>query len=1339
MLLVGGIPMTLPANMDIALYLNISFYAMLGLGLFFGFLRGFKKELFAFVTTVLFYVAFFLTINMAVQFIWTLQIPQLGGWLSGFLPELSGITSLSQALPLVISSRLGEVLGAMTTNEQLLLLADGLGIFVLKLVWTLLYFTIIFVVYKLLCGILRALFMPRRKLDEKYASKNRGLGALFGLLGGAVSVFVTLILLGGFMSIAASMVSFLPESEPDPEEIVLSMPRQEMRELSYSLIPLAEETPLLPPEAMESVAMITDFVQAYQNNWIVQFASQLTMPDDRGEEMELSLYLFDEVLSFDYQANALDPDSPIVQVSLRKELSVFAEIAGMAIDSGLVENPDLGNLTTEQIVAVFDKLAQSDLVTSLLPLGIEFAAEYSDIDIELPREQLYAMDWKGELENLGVIAATLYEIADLAGAFEPEGFDYETITLDGQTIRDFFGVVSESQLITLAAAVAVTPLIEMAGVQAIVVVPADMDWPAEFIAIGTVLGEILDSGITIGDVTSANYVVILQAVAGVDFELILNSKIMTHTLINILSGNAGIAELSLIKVPAGTIWLDQYDNEGHLIANGELRNILLALEALLSIAAESEIDFQTIGQNPSQLLSVIGDLNMDDVDTIFGSAVLVATLSDLLISQDLGGFELIIPDTVLDENGYILKTEFVKLVGSAKVLSANLACDVEDTSCQETGIDINKALTLGETDLDTLLDSDILSATVGHLLYTMTGGEGEESILVVPDEALGDVYQKQVFVACVDRSEIKRIFKAIRTLGIDSMDDIENLGPSTLNEIDTEDNPATTEVDESLEIGDLVASIVIRATITKLLKSMDLGTTVIVVPDAGLEAGKTYLSSQELENTVRAIKLIIHFNTCDLEVDPDCQEVDFDIAAVLNLSDPEIDTLLASSVIRGTIGKYLLEMEDVLVVPDSVQETILVDGVGIAVVEELEIRAIFKAVRALGISNFEEVDFGPSILNNLSLEDDPATPEDESDELDQAKLDDLFGSIVLRATLTDLLTSMELGGTVLVVPDAALEAGQNYLTVAELNGAVKAMKLVITTQTCDLEIDPDCQEVTFEVSTVLDLSDSEIDTLMASQIIRGTLGKYLLDMPEVLTVPGSVTETVIVETAPVTVVKETEIRALLKAVRALGMENFEDVSFNASIINDLSLENDPATPEDESKQLDETKLDDLFGSAILRATVTDLLTDQNLGETSLLVPDTAKNAEGYLTQNELKAVARSLKLVIHTQTCDLEVDPDCVEVEFAMDSVLSMTDPEITTLLASEVIAATIGSYVHDIDSLVIPSTVIVSVSVDGIGQTVVQTDEIHLMLSAVSVLGFTSFDGFSLSMPPSFVSWPGG
>ncbi|HRY78399.1 MAG TPA: hypothetical protein P5154_06520, partial [Candidatus Izemoplasmatales bacterium] len=1114
--------MTLPANMDIALYLNISFYAILGFGLVFGFLRGFKKELFAFVTTVLFYVAFFLTINIAVDFLWNLQIPQLGGWLSGFLPELAGITSLSQALPLVISNRLGETLGSMTTNEQLLLLADGLGIFVLKLVWTLLYFTIIFVVYKLICGILKAIFMPRRKLDEKYGSKNRGLGALFGLLGGAVSVFVTLIMLGGFMSIAASMVSFLPDQEPDPEEIVLTMPRQEMRQLSYSLIPLAEEAPLLPPEALESVAMITDFVQAYQNNWIVQFASQLTMPAAGGEEMELSLYLFDEVLSFDYQANALDPESPVVQVSLRKELSVFAELAGMAIDSGLVENPDLGSLTTEQIVGVFNKLAQSDLVTSLLPLGIEFAAEYSDIEIELPRETLYAMDWQAELENLGVIAATLYEIADLAGAFEPDGFDYETVTLDGETIRDFFGSVSESQLITLAAAVAITPLIEMAGVQAIVVVPADMDWVAEFVAIGAVLGEVLDAGVTIGDVTSENYVVILQAVAGIDFELVLDSKIMTHTLINILSGNAGIAELSLIKVPAGILWLDQYDNEGNLIANGELRNILLALEAMLTIAADSEIDFATIGENPTQLLGLIGDLNMDDVDTIFGSAVLVATLSDLLMSQDLGEFDLVIPDTVLDENGYILKTEFVKLVGSAKVLSANLACDVDDTVCQETGIDINKALTLGSDDMDTLLDSDILSATVGHLLYSMTGAEAEASILVVPDEALGDIYQDQIFVACVSREEIKRIFKAVKTLGIDSMEDIENLGASTLNEIDLEDDPATENVDESLEINDLVASIVIRATITKLLKSMDLGTTVIVVPDAGLEVGKTYLSAEELENTVRAIKLIIHFNTCDLEVEPDCQEIDFDIAAVLNLSDTEINTLLSSLVIKGTIGKYLLEMGDILVVPSSVQETILVDGEGVAVVEETEIRAIFKAVRALGISNFEDVDFGPSIINNLALEDNPATPEDESDELDQAKLDDLFDSIVLRATITDLLTSMDLGGTVLVVPDAAMEAGENYLTVAELNGAVKAMKLVITTQTCDLEVDPDCQEVSFEVSAVLDLSDEEIDTLMASQIIRGTIGKYLLDLPDALTVPDSVTENVTVEAAPITVVNEME-------------------------------------------------------------------------------------------------------------------------------------------------------------------------------------------------------------------------
>ncbi|MDD5294029.1 MAG: hypothetical protein PHW40_06980, partial [Candidatus Izemoplasmatales bacterium] len=57
----------IPENLDFVLYFNVLFFSILGLAMLFGFLRGFKKSLYAFLVTLVFYLVFFLTIDLVVN------------------------------------------------------------------------------------------------------------------------------------------------------------------------------------------------------------------------------------------------------------------------------------------------------------------------------------------------------------------------------------------------------------------------------------------------------------------------------------------------------------------------------------------------------------------------------------------------------------------------------------------------------------------------------------------------------------------------------------------------------------------------------------------------------------------------------------------------------------------------------------------------------------------------------------------------------------------------------------------------------------------------------------------------------------------------------------------------------------------------------------------------------------------------------------------------------------------------------------------------------------------------------------------------------------------------
>ncbi len=402
-------------------------------------MKGFKKSIFSFVTYLLFIIGFFLSVGPVVNFLWSYSNPQIGVLLGKMMPELTTATSVAQAVPLALQTLLPAEFADLFANPHLLSLVAGIGMFALKLVYALLYFTIIYLLYKLVCAILYGIFLKGRKGTDKYVSKNRFLGAVFGVLQAAVVLFVTLIIMGGVVAIIASMTTLVPSGE---QEVRLDFPRPDIYQASQSLIVPAQAVEI-PPELHEAVRILSDLVAAYDANIFIQAVGEITY-NDSGTSVPLNIYLFDSVLSIDYVTSETETET----ISIRHELSVAATIAAYVFNMEFLETQEFSSITSDDVVAVFGMVSESDLLTTILPLGIELAAGYFEIPLDLPTEELYAINWKDEIDQLAVIAAIGIDIVNQAGLFNDE-LDLTQVTVDGDVVRDLFDALAESDLVNL--------------------------------------------------------------------------------------------------------------------------------------------------------------------------------------------------------------------------------------------------------------------------------------------------------------------------------------------------------------------------------------------------------------------------------------------------------------------------------------------------------------------------------------------------------------------------------------------------------------------------------------------------------------------------------------------------------------------------------------------------------------------------------------------------------------------------------------------------------------------------------------------------------------------------
>lgn len=1278
---------------DMALYLNLAFLSTLGLGLLLGLLKGFKRSLYTFIITLIFIGAFFLTVNIVVEQLYVMNLSFLGGILSQVDGALSSATSVQDAVHLYLPVVLDDMLDTSFTNEEFLAFVDSIGMFVLKIAYTIIYFTVIQFIYRFILFIIGLFIFRKGRAKNKRGKRGRILGSVFGTLTAAVNVFVLIIVLSGVMSIGESLTSIQvdqmanqleldPSMRPDITQ--LSQSRESVGRLRYQ--PMAEEQPALD----DALNMLRDVIEVYDSNILITAIDSVTVEDEQtGEAKTAPIILFDEVLSINYNDES---------IGIREDLRTFSHLANIYFNSDYYDSNDLSDIASSEIEEIFITLGQSKLLTNLIPVGIEVGIDYANIDLSdadyaaLKTEIYDHIIWQDEIETIGAIAVTGFTILEQANAFE-DNVDFNTVEISGTDLKTVFDDLAGSGLATYGAFLVADQVIsgQSSMIQSIITVPTSVeDWVAEFTAFGLIAEELIQNDISMSSFDSTDPQDLIMLFAGTDLTILLESTIVRMALINILSGNSDYEiNVDFLVIP------DLTDEEWYsqLSGSGELYNILYGLSVLSTNL--TDIDFDNLGINDLTVLDA------SEIDAMFESQVLIASISELILTLDTGDIDLIIPDDVLDPDGYIGKAEVKAMFSAMTMLAENIPCDDGNDACADLGFDITKVTNLGSDEIDDLFLSDILFATTSYQLLSFDE-------IIVPDDAKVDILVDGATLELVSKAEVKAAFSAITALGITDFENIQ-MDESLLLNLSVDPDLQPTVLDTA-KTDKIFASKVLHATISYFLidmtnveppetspviipyiaaKNYDNTTSNVVRYDDAL-GNVTYISENELTAVLSAVLVldIQDFNSIDA--------ISFDTISA------NIDALLDSAILHATVSDQILQMKDegTLVIPyQDVDGEDVVFTVGTVSAEETtyvsedELTAVLDALSILDITSTEDI-------NNLSLDTIDIQNIIDND-------DAILASAVIHATISKQILDQATGDT-LVIPSRENDATESlvklsvgpvgeevdFIAKQEIKDTLNALSKLEITSFDNINIDTSILSKLSvdEVTDPTTLDTTKSAALLASKIVHATISKLILDN----TVPDEVTgEAALYVPYHASVdydstgndllryetqdgdlyIIEEELTEIFRLVLLLDISDFSQVN---------SLDIGVVT----------ANRDTLFDSAIIHATISDMISEYG-DDGTLVVPSynldndlitvTVGDAllsedTTYIIKDELISMLSALETFDIQSFDNITVDSSIIK-KLAVDpeaDPLVLSETKVESVLSSKIIHATISKVIFD-------------------------------------------------------------
>lgn len=1247
----------MPNNIEISLILNVLFFSILGLGLFFGYIKGAKKSLYSLIVKLVFYVLFFVSISFASKQLYHLEINNLGSLLGG--QEYANATTIKDIVEVTIRSSLEGSLQETLSTAEFSEFVDSISIFVIKMVYTVVYFTIFQLIYNFIFWIIRLIFIR----NKPGANKHRLLGATFGFLRSSMTVYVLIIFLGGFFSMVENVLTFIPRNQID--------------------------------------STIGNIVDDYNNNIIVYLSDKIGK-EENGEIEPYSDDLFDMIFSIEYREK---------KIHLRKEIDIAADIYRLYLNSTFYSTKNISDITTDNIEDVFKELSKSDLLSVILPLGITGAADYLNVELDIDTD-LYAIPWQEEIEQIGEIAKIAFRILSEVTS---ENVDIENYEIPAEEVKSIFEELSESQMARYGTLIALRPIMESISenFQAVVSLPRTTEEVGEELrALASISYEIFKTRLTIRDIKSGNPTIYLTALSQMELSELVKSSILSNALIKVFEGDFKVEGLNIFVVPEDVVWLDENRESGELV------NILNAIKAIALVA--SDVDFNNLK------LDVISKFSDNTIDEIFNSRVIVATLSSIILDLDIEGTSIILPNTVLDDDGYLKKEELSSLATSARVLVTEASCDIGNETCQQSGIDFNKLFGIANDSekIGTILNSNIIAATIGKLVMD------QDEILVIP-KSVYDTEQDELIevvelltvkneqIEVVSKEEIINLFKVISIFEFENFNSIQ-FDTSIIHKLADEHGSGLDPDKEEI----IFASHILHASLSKMLLDLQNdveNTQTLKIPykneDGDLvriddtiifneeEFTYHYIAKDEL---ISLINVIISLDISDFK----------DITGFsIDYLYQRIDTLLNSAIIHATISDLIISLDgEQIDIPendidgDPIRRVLLTNINSTTVKDEYIIRAeldaFFEALQILELNEQNIDSFNADALNLKKF-------------YIEANQDAMLNSAILHATISKQILNLD--NKELTIPDKwennkgvieeikHVENDTIYISKNEIKHLLEVLEVLNIEKINDYD----------GAVSLSDFNDrTKRETLLNSAIIHAKISEILFDLhdKDILKIPNKSESNMDIRIGgtvelPDNFVIREEILDLLDALYILG---YTDVNNEISEVSVNQIF---------------TYREEILQSTIIQATISyQMLNASGSEDNLLLIPDSVRIYDDqvvYIELTEINAILDALNEIGITNTFD--------NIDLNNDAIFNS---DLDILLASKSIQASISNtilhYAEDESwltsnigefALIVPNYVRENVRVDNVIREQIEIVELKALLYSLQQLGFSSFE----------------
>lgn len=981
------------------------------------------------------------------------------------------------------------------------------------------------------------------------------------------------------------------------------------------------------------------------------------------------------------------------------------------------------------------------------------------------------LDWMGELDNLGDLIVCC---ADLVGQLDFSNMQSSALNLFKTTNSNYTNnktnlnkiakLVGDSEFLsTVLQANGVYNAVEktLSGfVGTTISIPHDIVWNNTYDASGalvkkgevevlvSLLFEMASNGIdgVIGNgstQTKITAVIDCLSVKNADNQSIVDRITDSSLIYYVVSSafmNMNMGSFSL-SVPDSVIVDHTYNGVTYeMISETEIKALFGSLQTLLANA--DGIDFDTVGSNPGQLISLVS--NDDVLDAMFNSEILECTMVEFLYDTlENTGDTIYIPSALVltdtdksnmtnwinnKDGNTVVKGELRKVIDG--VLALDILTGLTDGSDTSNLVSMDLIKNMTEEEFNTVTSSDVLYYTICKTLTTLDLGEMS---VVIPSSVLGTPDVKAAnrrsasgsSVSPIDRTELWKMISGAKTLFTGDSFDIANI---------------------TANIDSIIASDILHATaVNYIIKLMNDNTSdLLVIPTAYKDAGQLetlkgdfdtnlWKTSGELSKVVKSVDLV------GIDIG-NVSNVDVSSLDVFNLD--QIDTessktkmaiVCESAILWATISNTVITNSDTIIVPTNAYDS--TETTNIKVTELVNVIKALKVFNITDLSNLNSDSFTMNTIFGDHFDDNVLT---------------LLTSLIIEATAADKIYSQAHDSTEVVIPtkyvvtdldksnlvnwESERDANDEIVVVSGKRSYGEVGKLLYSINELGLgDTLASGSTIDFTPDSILG-EDIDAAVVTNSDVIWATCSSKLVSSDS-LVVTDLAIEVTPADFGTMTLIKKSEVADLLVAAKSIGLTTIETTpSVTELFTGDFSA-----------------KINKILSSYIFEATVADYVIDQLASSVTIIstlqfdivdftqIVDTStsnianwlstRNADGTVTSDGYKELGN---LLVAANELGIGASLDTEDgMSISANSFLgsSITDAvaytRTNTVLKSEVFRYTTSKTITESSYIIVPS--VCYSPLVGTDQAILANETVNLVMS-LRKMGISDFTSGSLS-----------